>query len=164
MKRAVGYCENTECEDFLKGTFLLNHSETFYCPRCRQPGRFEAERGFCTGEAGVTVFREVRVEFNFDPDPERRVFREIAIVTDENLRGPSCVYTLQSPMIKKARRALKVAEAILANLNRYRDLLPDDAIPHTTEQILSWDEPYDDFSRKLQQLSKEWLRGSNLQA
>ena len=38
MKRGVGYCENTECEDYAKGVFLLNHGDTFYCPRCRQLG------------------------------------------------------------------------------------------------------------------------------
>jgi len=35
MKRGVGYCENTDCEDYAKGVFLLNHGDTFYCPRCR---------------------------------------------------------------------------------------------------------------------------------
>ena len=30
------------------------------------------------------------------------------------------------------------------------------AIPRTTEIILSFDDDFDDFSRKLQQLSKEW--------
>ena len=39
MKRGVGYCENTECEDYAKGVFLLNHGDTFYCPRCRQLGK-----------------------------------------------------------------------------------------------------------------------------
>ena len=41
MKRGVGYCENTECEDYAKGVFLLNHGDTFYCPRCRQLGKVE---------------------------------------------------------------------------------------------------------------------------
>jgi len=66
------------------------------------------------------------------------------------------VYTLQSPLIKTEKRALKVAEAILANLNRYRGLLNGDDIPRTTEIILSFDDPFEEFSRKLQQLSKEW--------
>ena len=36
MKRGVGYCENTDCEDYAKGVFLLNHGDTFYCPRCQK--------------------------------------------------------------------------------------------------------------------------------
>ena len=50
MKRGVGYCENTDCEDYAKGVFLLNHGDTFYCPRCRQLGKVEKERGFYTTE------------------------------------------------------------------------------------------------------------------
>ena len=50
MKRGVGYCENTECEDYAKGVFLLNHGDTFYCPRCRQLGKVEKERGIIEQE------------------------------------------------------------------------------------------------------------------
>jgi len=152
MKRGVGYCENTDCEDYAKGVFLLNHGDTFYCPRCRQLGKVEKERGFYTGNSDV--FKEVRVEYNFDPI--NGVYREIGIVRDESLWGRNNVYTLQSPLIKTEKRALKVAEAILANLNRYRGLLNGDEIPRTTEIILSFDEPYEEFQRKLGQLSKEW--------
>jgi ribosomal protein S27AE len=152
MKRGVGYCENTDCEDYAKGVFLLNHGDTFYCPRCRQLGKVEKERGFYTGN--TDIFKEVRVEYNFDPI--NSVYREIAIVRDESLWGRNNVYTLQSPLIKTEKRALKVAEAILANLNRYRGLLNGDDIPRTTEIILSFDEPFEEFSRKLEQLSREW--------
>ncbi len=63
---------------------------------------------------------------------------------------------LQSPLIKTEKRALKVAEAILANLNRYRGLLNDDEIPRTTEIIISFDDPFETFQEKLHQLGKEW--------
>ena len=53
-------------------------------------------------------------------------------------------------------KKLKVAEAILANLNRYRGLLNGDDIPRTTEIILSFDDPFEEFAQKLKQLSKEW--------
>jgi len=76
MKRGVGYCENTSCEDYAKGVFLLNHGDTFYCPRCRQLGKVEKERGFYTGN--TEIFKEVRVEYNFDPI--NSVYREIGIV------------------------------------------------------------------------------------
>ena len=144
MKRGVGYCENTDCEDYAKGVFLLNHGDTFYCPRCRQLGKVEKERGFYTGN--TDIFKEVRVEYNFDPI--NSLYREIAIVRDESLWGRNNVYTLQSPLIKTEKRALKVAEAILANLNRYRGLLNGDDIPRTTEIILSFDDEFDEFSRK----------------
>ena len=51
MRRAVGYCENIGsrehggCEDFGKGVFLLNHGDTFYCPRCREIGLVVTEKG-----------------------------------------------------------------------------------------------------------------------
>jgi len=152
MKRGVGYCEHTSCEDYAKGVFLLNHGDTFYCPRCRQLGTVEKERGFYSGTSDI--FKEVRVEYNFDP--VNGTYREIAIVRDESLWGRNNVYPLQSPLIKTEKRALKVAEAILANLNRYRGLLKGDEIPRTTEIILSFDEPLDVFKTKLHQLSKEW--------
>ena len=98
--------------------------------------------------------RNCRVEYNFDPI--HGIYREIAIVRDESLWGRNNVYTLQSPLIKTEKRALKVAEAILANLNRYRGLLSGDDIPRTTEIILSFDDDFDEFSRRLKQLSKEW--------
>jgi ribosomal protein S27AE len=152
MKRGVGYCENTDCEDYAKGVFLLNHSDTFYCPRCRQLGKVERERGRYEGNSDV--FKEVRVEYNFDPI--NNVYREIAIVRDESLWGRNNVYTLHSPLIKTEKRALKVAEAILGSLNRYRGLLHPDDIPRTTEFILSFDDPREEFARKLRDLSKQW--------
>ncbi len=48
-----------------------------------------------------------------------------------------------------------MAEAILANLNRYRGLLNGDEIPRTTEIILSFDDPFEEFQRKVRQLGKE---------
>ena len=84
------------------------------------------------------------------------MYREIAIVRDESLWGRNNVYTLQSPLIKTEKRALKVAEAILANLNRYRGLLFFFNNTPTTEIILSFDDNFEEFSRKLEQLSKEW--------
>jgi len=152
MDRAVGYCEKTECEDFAKGVFLLNHGKTFYCPRCRQLGNVQAERGSYTGDK--EVFKEVRVEFNYDP--MNGVYREIAIVRDESLWGKCNTYTLQSPLIKTEKRGLKVAEAILANLNRYQGILKQNEIPRTSEVLLSFDDDTEEFSRKLSLLARDW--------
>jgi hypothetical protein len=152
MKRGVGYCVNLDCEEYAKGVFLLNHGDDFRCPRCLLKGHIQTEKGFVAGDG--SLFKEVRVEYNYSSVDGK--FHEIAIVRDESLWGNAKTYTLQSPLIKTERRALKVAEAILGNLNRYQTMLDDGGIPHTNEIILSFDEPLKDFSRKLQQLSKEW--------
>lgn len=157
MKRAVGYCEKVDCEDYSKGVFLLNHGETFYCPRCRDVGSVVGERGIHNAKDGAP-FKEVRVEFNYDPINSR--FREIGIVRDEAVWGSGSTYTLLSPLIKTEKRALKVAEAILANLQRYADIL-DDGIPRTTETIVSFDEDIDAFTAKMKRLGEEW-ENSNL--
>ncbi len=157
IKRAVGYCEEVGCEEYAKGVFLLNHGDTFYCPRCRNKGSVVLERGIHSSKDGVS-FKEVRVEFNYDPINRR--FKEIGIVRDESIWGSGNIYTLLSPLIKTEKRALKVAEAILANLQRYSDIL-DDAIPRTTETIISFDEDIDAFTAQMKFLGQEW-ENSNL--
>lgn len=152
MRRGVGYCRDSECEDYAKGVFLLNHSETFSCPSCRTPGDIEQERGSCADD--TAVFKEVRVEYNFDP--ERRLYREVAIVQDVSLWGRSNVYTLCSPLIRTEKRALKVAESILANLNRCPALASLDDVPSSAELVLSFDDDREKFQRKLESLAEEW--------
>jgi hypothetical protein len=152
MKRGVGYCEDSACEEHARGVFLLNHEGAFYCPTCRKCGRVESERGFHTGSADV--FKEVRVEYNFDPITA--TYRDIAIVQDVSLWGRNNVYTLQSPLIRTEKRALKVAEAILANLNRRPDLVHEDEIPNSAEVVLSFDDSREEFARKLDALAQEW--------
>jgi len=155
MKRGVGYCENTRCDDFSKGVFLLNHGDTFYCPRCRELGFTEKERGHTDNDRDV--FGEVHVHFNYDP--KEKDYREIGIVRDDSLpEDVANSYHLFSPLIKTEQRALKVAEAILANLNRYRGLLDGEGIPRTTEVLLSFDDEFGDFSRKLAGLAEEWKK------
>jgi hypothetical protein len=149
MKRAVGYCTKTECEDFSKGVFLLNHGKTFYCPRCREQGYVMAEEGFASGTS--EIFKEVRVEFNFDPLNDK--FRETAIVRDESLWGRNNTYTLRSPLIKTEKRALKVAEAILANLNRFG--IGAGGVPKTSETLISFDDSPEVFAVKCAQLQRE---------
>ncbi len=154
MQRAVGYCENTGCEDYAKGVFLLNHSSVFFCPRCTLAGTIIVEKGHYTGTSKDGVFKEVRVEFNYDPISS--AFKEIAIVRDESLWGHHQTYTLQSPLIKTEKRGLKVAEAILANLNRYRGLLAKDGIPGTHEVLLDFDVSLEEFTERCRKLGVEW--------
>src|SRR5262245_14967770 len=122
--RGVGFCQNARCEDYGKGVFLLNHGSTFSCPDCRHPGRVERERGQAQGDS--KVFREVRVEYNYDPELDS--YRDVAIVQDVSLWGETSSYTLRSPLVRTEKRALKVAEAILANLNRSPDRIDTDEI------------------------------------
>lgn len=150
MKRGCGYCRNTECDNFVKSTFLINHGDVFYCPQCRQLGQVEQEKGFYRGEADN--FKEVRVEFSYEP--LTNTYRQTAIVRDDAIIGPANVYTLQSPLIQQERRALKVAEAILANLNRFNGLNRDE-IPSTAEMILNLDLDRETFSKRLEELGQE---------
>lgn len=147
MKRATGYCENTDCKDYAKGVFLLNHGDVFKCPRCNLPSHIEAERGHYQGDADY--FTEVRVEYNFDPIGQR--YREIAIIRDESL-PLGCAYTLHSPLIKTENRALKVAEAVLASLNRFG---LEDGIPKQHETMMSFDKPLAEFRADCEALERQ---------
>lgn len=149
MTRGVGYCTNGECEDYAKGVFLLNHGPTFYCPRCHIVGDAEMEYGQVSGDHNF--FREVRVEHNYCNVSKR--YRDVGIVMDVSLTPEYSVYTLFSPLIKTEKRALKVAEAILANLNRTGRAAVDHltAIPSSTEILLSFDDSSEEFQRKLQE-------------
>ena len=164
MKRGVGYCMNTGslgtegCEEYAKGVFLLNHGDTFFCPRCRKQGSVVIETGQVCRENGNAPFKEVRCEFNYDPLTAK--FREIAIVRDEAIWGTGSKYTLMSPLIKTEKRALKVAEAILANLQRYAELCGGDDIPRCTEVIISLDDDLPIFSRKMKELGEQWEQSS----
>jgi hypothetical protein len=153
--RGVGYCQNTCCEDFGKGVFLLNHAGAFTCPDCRRAGRIEHETGCFTGDSHV--FREVRVEYSYDP--ETNVYRDVAIVRDTSLWESSSAYTLRSPLVRTEKRALKVAEALLANLNRAASVIDRDEIPCASEAVLSFDDGLATFTERLARLAREWESG-----
>jgi hypothetical protein len=155
----VGSSEEPGCEDYAKGVFLLNHGDKFYCPRCRHLGTVVKETGHVDrGDRDDAPFKEVRVEFNYDPTTKR--FLEIAIVRDEAIWGTGSKYTLLSPLIKTEKRALKVAESVLANLQRYAELSSEDEIPRSTEVIISLDDDAPVFSRKMKALGKSWEESS----
>jgi len=158
-KRAVGYCEDTDCEDYAKGVFLLSHGPIFSCPRCRREGTVMPETGSYTSVSDI--FKEVRIEYNFDPISRR--YRELAIVRDDSLMGTHNVYTLESPLIKTEKRALKVAESLLANLNSSTSLLDllEGRLPRTSEFVLDIDQDRETFNRQLAILGKR-LEESNL--
>ena len=152
MRRGVGYCEDETCSEFIRGVFLLNYQGEFQCSACGAPGVVERERGWTQGDS--QRFKEVRIEYGFDPLDA--VYREVAIVRDVSLWGRANVYTLQTPLIRTEKRALKVAEAILANLNRSPEAALRGEIPSTSEVVLSLDQPIEDFRHQLERLALEW--------
>ena len=155
MKRGAGYCRNQECEEFERAVFLVSWVAPFDCPRCGERSVLEEERGFYTG--WYNPVREVRVEYDFDVF--NCTYRRVAIVRDEGLADRHRVYTLKSPLIQGQKRALRIAEAILANLRRYPEWFQDDEVPCMGEGILSWDEPFGVFQKKLQSLAEAWETG-----
>lgn len=148
IKRSVGYCQNADCGN-PDGIFLANAREAFFCGYCGKRGKVETERGFHTGKTGIS--KEVRVEYNFDPTKGR--YREVAIVRDESLATSYDVYTLQSPLIKSTKRALRFAETLFVNLNHCRDQGDRSKILRAAEIILSFDDDLALFRQRLQQLS-----------
>lgn len=153
-KRAIGFCDSLDCADYNKPIFLINHEKHFYCPNCTQKGFIEPESGSYIGQE--THYKEVRVQFNFDP--LTRSYRETAIVTDESLTGGNTYY-LNTPLVSTQNRALKIAEAILSNLNRFG--LDKNDIPRPSGTTLNFDASREEFFESCQVLGKE-LAGSAL--
>jgi ribosomal protein S27AE len=122
MIRSVGYCDNSEtCDDYHKGVFLLNHGNTFYCPRCRQLGWVEEEKRTYRDLGGVdkqqAMYREARVKFDFRPAD--RKYEYTAVVSVDGL-DHGAVFEITSPLVKTEKRALKLAEAALCLANSGR--------------------------------------------
>jgi hypothetical protein len=69
-----------------------------------------------------------------------------------------------SPLIKTEKRALKVAEAVLANLQRYAELVGGDEIPRSTEVVLTFDDDLNVFAEKMKKLGDSWEQSSLAQA
>ena len=156
MKRGVGYCEYVECEDYGKGVFLLNHGDEFSCPRCRHNGSMVPEVGYAEDVSEDAPYKEVRIEYNYDPHQAR--YRELAVLRDESIWGDANIYRLFSPLIRTEKRAMKVAESILSNLQRHQSALDGGAIPRSVEIILSFDDSREKFSQQVGELGKEWLK------
>ena len=115
--RGVGYCYNNQCDEFMKGVFLLNYGTMFYCPGCRQNGEIAGEQrlDYPTDEG---LYTKVEIHYNYQPDRREYVERAIVQINGMPTFG---VFIMKSPLIKTERRALKVAETILCALNAGRD-------------------------------------------
>ena len=167
MKRGVGYCLNNfedevakifACEDYSKGVFLLNHGDEYFCSRCRLPGVVVKEVGVYEEISDTAPYKEVRVEYNYDIEQER--YRDVAIVRDESIWGAANKYILYSPLIRTDKRALKVAESILSNLQQ--TVSKDDDPPRSAEIVVNFDDPYAIVENKLKALGEEWSKHASV--
>lgn len=100
-----------DCEDLGKGVFVMGGDAKPLCRACHRP--MEYIRESCTTSGDSPIFREVRVEFQYDPLQRR--YRGVAIVRAESIWKGS-VYTLYSPLVKTDKRALALAESLLGAL------------------------------------------------
>jgi hypothetical protein len=134
-KRAIGICYETNCEQFLRTVFLLNQT-AFTCPNCKHPGEVVHETG--RSENSGRAYKEVRVEFDYDP--LEASFLQTAVVRDENLWGRNNVFHYSTPLVKTAKQALRMAEGMLAALNQLGENVSTDEMPRYSETRLDWDQ------------------------
>jgi hypothetical protein len=150
MKRAVGHCDTLECEEYLKGMFLLNPPGNFCCPRCQRGGFIERERlRDSEPDNKDAVYKTVRVHFNYSPNT--RKYREIAIV-DVNELKLGGLYDIYSPLIKTERRALSIAENVLCCLNTGMKGDENAELGRTSETVINLS--HDDWTLQLSRLGE----------
>ena len=113
-RQGVGYCLMANCEEFTKGTFLLNRAE-FWCHVCRVRGACVLVENEERGEGDL--FHSVEVEFDYCPLEGR--YQSTAIIKDTTCPLPARTMVVHDPLIRTKTRALVVAERILANLRWY---------------------------------------------
>lgn len=157
-KRGVGYCLNAMCDDYAKGVFLLNFDTVFCCPECRATGLIVCETGCTPNEIDGALYREVRVEYNYDCT--RRIYRDVAIIQDTSIWEEANVYQLQSPLVRTEKRALKIAESILSNLQMVRTISAGE-IPNSNEIVVSFDNSKEQFAASMTELGNR-LQNSSL--
>lgn len=146
-ERGVGFCQKVLCEEFCKPKLLYHHEGDFFCTLCHQMGFIVPETGRPNRKPGQ-LFGEVRLEYCYCPAKKR--YQEVAIVRDTDLGDDIGTYTVQNPLINTEKRALQVAEALLALLNDGMILDEDLAHPpHTKEKVLDLDLPLEDVKRWL---------------
>ncbi|MHA2066032.1 MAG: hypothetical protein ACXABY_16795, partial [Candidatus Thorarchaeota archaeon] len=137
------------CSDVYKGVFLLNHGPDFHCPRCRRMGLRVPEKGW--KENDCPEFKTVRIEYNYSA--ESKIYRDSVVLTDTSIWGERNTFNIQSPLIKTEKRATRVATTVLANLMHEPEWSEEDGcIPKTTETIISFDKPLEEFKFDLNSL------------
>jgi hypothetical protein len=118
----------------------------FFCNKCKQKGK--AHIDYFETSNNLNVYREVRVNFGYDPILDN--YRALAIVKDDEMPEYLNIFTLYTAQISTEKRALQIAEQLLSNL-----LLTDDPADVTfyCEDTISLDDP--DFKLRLDRLSSK---------
>jgi hypothetical protein len=147
------------CDDYMKGVFLLNHGDLYFCIKCRTMGFAEFEHSSFVGSH--RLFKEVRVEFDYLAIEQR--YKSIAIVRDESAPVMGKIYTFWSPLIKTEKRALVVAESLLANLNRMSEVLKQGDVPTATALEININKEGEGWKREMERFRRHigWLKTGN---
>ncbi|KKL61746.1 hypothetical protein LCGC14_2192240 [marine sediment metagenome] len=151
-RKMLGYCENTECDKYLRGSFMWMHKGPFACCKCGgSQGFLVPERGIRTGPPNA-IYGEVRIEYCYDPAQKR--YCEIAILRDDALGDRVRTFTFQTPLVRTEKRAFKLAAGYLATLNDGIELAleNDTEIPRAIEHVVNFDSPREEFSERMRQL------------
>jgi len=146
--RGIGFCDNQHCSLFLKGIFIYHHEGPFCCVECKKVGIIEAERGKIAGPSG-TLVGIVEIEYCFDTASRR--YREKLILRDDSLGLKVRTYTAFCPLLNNERRASKLAEVLMANLNEMTGPLAGD-LPFVPEKTISFDIPIERLRGQLLEL------------
>ena len=149
--KGVGYCLSVSCEDYMRSNFLIRYEGPFTCTACKATGRIVEERGIPCREPDQ-LYGEVRVEYAYCPSKD--AYQEIAVVRDDGLGSGVGTYTAQMPTVATPKRAMRIAEALLAVLNDGIFLDNPHEIPRHHERVLNLDAPLEDV--------KKWLRAFEL--
>lgn len=142
FKRSCGYCLNIDCRLRGKPIFLMGCT-SHTCEDCHHQCHVELERAKRLNED--LVYREVRLEFMFDPYEMR--YRGLAIVRDEESTGTN-VLTMYAPRIIGSRRATTYAEKILACLQ----VLPEEEAIYPRDFLVDLDKPIVQVRRDLEEM------------
>lgn len=145
--RGCGYCVNTECQHYLKQNFL-NTPDAFFCGTCKVKGLAALDSYEVLNSH--PLFRQVRLEFNFDPAQKR--YRGLAIVTDDSMVSHANVFSLCIPTIGTEKLALTTAERVLNHLLATND--PSE-VRYFYEDVLELSSS--EFYRKLEFLDQKWI-------
>lgn len=156
IKRAIGYCVSPFCDNKGKGLFLLGdingHISHPVCTGCVLPMHVAHERGEST-HPSLNLYRAVFVHFDYDPFCQ--IYRQVGIVQDDALEREANTYNLYSPLIRAEKRALTVAETLLARLQQDRKRNPSDPnIPTLHESTLDLSDP--NYYARLEHLARGW--------
>ncbi len=148
--KGLGICDSPSCEKYRKGAFIYMHTGAYHCYDCHQVGYVVPERGVRIGLPG-RIYGGIHVHYKYDA--VTREYTQTAIIRDQSLGEDANTYLYYAPMIYTEKKALQSGEILLSLLNQDLSIGDNEyEIPYLQETILSFDEPLEDFMRRL----KKW--------